>query len=338
MKLYRWLAPVTLLVGLALLAACKKNEDTTNEYLTGKLSLSMPAYVSPGYTKTFMIDSLMTMSRSDKGPVGYVFTDPDTEVPDTLVGPDGVIRNHYFTVTVPTKLATQTLKLTAIVPKDDPYYSSSVSASYTIVFPGIGKGTSITNVDINKLLYFTDIRDGNHYYYTLGGNNFWMRHNLAWAGAGKPFELCPAMTQVFGQYYTWEEAQTACPPGWRLPTDAEWTAFSDNVTPGTDVPGLAGKLMGDLYFNGTKMWEYWREVTITDDYGLSIMPVGYANVASGEYDFDGLYTYAVFWTADESDGLGVCRYIYHNKDVLYRGRLSKTEFAASVRCVLDLDD
>ena len=59
-------------------------------------------------------------------------------------------------------------------------------------------------------------------------------------------------------------------------------------------------------------------------------------MADGAYDFDGLYSYAAFWTADEADGLGVCRYIFHNKDVVYRGRMSKTDFAATVRCVRDV--
>ena len=26
----------------------------------------------------------------------------------------------------------------------------------------------------------------------------------------------------YGRLYTWEAAQKACPPGWRLPSDEEW--------------------------------------------------------------------------------------------------------------------
>jgi len=33
----------------------------------------------------------------------------------------------------------------------------------------------------------------------------------------------------------------------------------------------------------------------------------------------------------------VCRYIYQDKDIVYRGRLSKTDFGASVRCVKPID-
>jgi len=28
-------------------------------------------------------------------------------------------------------------------------------------------------------------------------------------------------TEDYGNYYTWEQAKTACPKGWRLPTDTE---------------------------------------------------------------------------------------------------------------------
>jgi uncharacterized protein (TIGR02145 family) len=141
------------------------------------------------------------------------------------------------------------------------------------------------------------------------------------------------MTDVFGRYYTWEEAQTACPAGWRLPTDADFTALQANAQASSDIPGLAGKLMGDLYFNGTKMWEYWREVKITDELRFSAMPVGYGTGTGKSFSFQGEFDYAVFWTSDEEEDLGVCRYIYQNKDIVFRGRMSKTEFVAPVRCV-----
>lgn len=331
MKLYKWLVPAVLMA-VSVLAGCKKNDETEYEYLKGKLSLSMPAYVLPGYTKTFMIDTLMTMSRPDGGTVGYYFTDPDTGKSDTLVLASGVIDHHYFTVTVPDKLATQSLRLVAFVGDDSNYYSSTVSAPYTIVRPGVSSDSSISRFQVTASRT-TDTRDSKVYYTTEAGGHVWMRQNLAWEGAGKPYQLCNAMTDVFGRYYTWEEAQTACPDGWRLPADADWTALAEGAEAGKDIAGLAGQVMADLYFNETKMWEYWREVKITDGLRISAMPTGYATVAGGDYTFDSLYKYAAFWTSDESGGLGVCRYIYHDKDIVYRGRMSKTDFAAMVRCV-----
>ena len=331
MKLYRWLVPALLTAG-CLLAGCKKEEETSYDYLDGKLSLSMPAYVLPGYTKTFMIDTLMTVSRPDGGPIGYYFTDPDTGKRDTLVTLTGGIDHHYFTVVAPDKVETFTLRLSTFLEEGAEYYSSSASVPFTVVRPGVSPSSSITNFKANPIR-FTDPRDGKEYYATNAGGNRWMRQNLAWEGAGKPYQNCDAMTDVFGRYYTWEEAQTACPEGWRLPTDADWAALEEGAQPGTDIPGLAGKVMADLYFNQVKMWEYWPQVPITDEHLLSAMPVGYATVADKEYNFQGVYSYAAYWTSDESGGLGVCRYIFHDKDIVYRGRMSKTDFAAAVRCV-----
>ena len=81
------------------------------------------------------------------------------------------------------------------------------------------------------------------------------------------------------------------------------------------------------------MWEYWRTVKITDELCFSAIPVGYGTGAGKSFDFEGDLKYAVFWTADEEEGLGICRYIYQDKDIVYRGRMSKTEFVAPVRCV-----
>ena len=60
MKLYRWLLPAAFAAVLALSAGCKKEESTEYKSLTGSLSVSMPEYVNAGFTKTFMIDTLMT--------------------------------------------------------------------------------------------------------------------------------------------------------------------------------------------------------------------------------------------------------------------------------------
>ncbi|MCR4824121.1 MAG: hypothetical protein K5849_02065 [Bacteroidales bacterium] len=338
MNLYKWLVPAVLAVGFVLLAGCKKEEETEYDSLTGTLHLSLPEYVEPGFTKTFMIDTMMTVSRADGGTIGYRFVDPDTGEPDTLVTADGVIKKHYYTFTAANKTASQTLVFSAFTAEDAPYYGTSAYGPFTIVRPGVGGNASITKFDTrHSPIPFVDLRDLRSYYVTEIGDKMWMRQNLAWTGAGRPYHLCEAMTDVFGRYYTWEEAKNACPEGWHLPADAEWTAMMTGAEPGKDLHGLAGKVMADLYFNGTKMWEYWREVSITDDFFLSVMPVGYATIGEGEYSFDGLYSYAAFWTADEEGDYAICRYIYHSKDIVYRGKMSKTGFAASVRCVLDMD-
>ena len=111
------------------------------------------------------------------------------------------------------------------------------------------------------------------------------------------------------------------------------TALKTGAAAASDIPGLAGKMMADLYFNDAKMWEYWRDVKITDELCFSAIPVGYGTGVGRSFEFKGNLEYSVFWTSDEEDGLGICRYIYEDKDIVYRGRMSKTEFVTSVRCV-----
>ena len=333
MKLVRWFAFAALLAGFLSVQGCKKDDTTEYSYLDGRIILSMPPFVEPGFSKTFTIDTLMNMKRDDGGTIGYCFRDSGKGVYDTLVTADGVIRHHDFTVTAPNEAVTNTVMLTAFAPASSNYTASTFSVSYSVVLPGLDGNGSITKFDKKGSEPVTDGRDGKEYYVTDNEGLTWMRQNLAWEGAGVTYLDCVALNDLFGRYYTWEEAQTACPEGWRLPSDADWTALAGAAAAEQDLPGLAGRVMGDIYFNGTKMWEYWRDVKITDELCFSAMPVGYGVGSGSSLAFQGDFKYAVFWTSDEEGGLGVCRYIYQDKDILYRGLMSKTDFVAPVRCV-----
>lgn len=328
MKLTRILLPAALVAVLAALPGCKK-ESTETKYLDGSISIVLPHYMAAGESKTFQVDTMMTLVCPDGDQIGYYFYDATRKTSDTLVTADGVIRKHYYTYTAPDTTATLSLTFGCYLPADSKYSKATATANFVVVIPGLNGDSSITHFDKATSPTFKDGRDGREYYYTRIEDRDWMRQNLAWEGTGRSLDACAVMTEVFGRYYTWEEAQTACPAGWRLPTDAEWTALQTDAEPGKDITGLAGKMMGDIYFNGTKMWEYWREVKISDELLFSAMPVGYC---AGNI-FDGLNTYATFWTSDEAGDLGVCRYIYQDKDIVFRGEMSKTDFAASVRCV-----
>lgn len=333
MKFSKHLLFVLLAAGCLLPQGCKKEEKQA-EYMNGVLRLRMDPFVSPGYTKSFKIDTLMTVSRPDGGTVGYYFYNEATDTRDTLVTEDGRIKKHDYTFTVTDDMTgTVTLWLFAFPPSDASYYKTYTNAEMVIVRPGLDGSGSITGFDTSAGSTFTDERDGREYYQIEAGGNTWMRENLAWRGAGHPYINLRSMSDIFGHYYTWTEASQACPEGWRLPTDADWAALMDGAEAGKDIPGLAGKIMGNLYLNDAKLWPYWREVNITDALQLSIMPTGYAVVGEGRSNFSGLSQYAVFWAADESGDEAVIRYIYQDKDILYRALMPKEEFAATVRCV-----
>ena len=333
MKFSRYLLPV-LLAALCLAQQGCKKDDPQLEYMRGVLHLKADPFVSPGYTKTFMIDTLMTVSRPDGGTVGYYFLNEETDVRDTLVTEDGRIRNHYYTLTVPEDAkGTVTLWLFAYTPAKANYYNSYTSLDLVVVRPGLDGNGSVTGFDTTAGSTFEDGRDGREYYQIEAGGNTWMRENLSWKGAGYTYLDLKAMEDVFGRYYTWTEAMQACPEGWRLPAEADFAALQDDAPVDADIPGLAGKMMGNLYFNETRLWPYWRDVNITDDLHLSVMPTGYAVVGEGRTNFTGVSEYAVFWTADEAGDEAVVRYIYQDKDILYLTTMLQVEFAASVRCI-----
>lgn len=318
--------------------SCKKDDDeASSKYLTGSLSIEFPTYVQPGYSKTFMVDTLMTVSRDDESKaIGYYFKDPHTGKVDTVVDANGEFIKHHYTVTIKDTLANLSLTLGAFVTEG--YYGSVKSHSFTVVKPGLdGKG-SLTGYNLDTAnKSFVDARDGKSYYYTTINGTDWMRQNLAWEGAGTAYKAEPAINDIFGTYYTWEEAQTACPEGWRLPNDADMIALGQKygTAPQTasHISDMAGDLMEDIYFNDAKMWEFWRDVKITNASGLSFIPVGYATIEEGKYVFDEIYKYAAFWTSDSKDNQGAFRYIYQDKDVVFYGLVSKTDVAMPIRCV-----
>ena len=192
--------------------------------------------------------------------------------------------------------------------------------------------------------------DGITYYYETINGLDWFRNNLADPAYGAPQAKAEAMSDVFGRYYSYEEAVKACPEGWRLPTDAEWRALAESVNaPSASkehgiIPGIAADFMADARFNGAIMWEYWPAVgEITNKSGLAVIPCGYSNLGTkgdnGTYPtaaFFGVYEYAAFWTADKvegEDGMAYYRYLICDQPDMQIGKGDVNTLGASVRCV-----
>lgn len=335
MKFYRFLICAAALAVLA--AGCKKDEESTDYgYLSGTMAFKkeLPLFIEYGYTQTMGVtgvyhpDASETASGGHVDTLGYYFTDPFTSTNDTVkffTDPVGKEVKYEFKVYKDT-LGTFTLLAYAYAPE---YYASSCYSAFCVVKPGFGDGCSLRKFDTkgekatigSKEYFVTDI-DGVK----------WMRQNLADASKGDPYCSCVSMTDIFGMYYTWEEAQTVCPSGWELPSSADFDSLMTKY-------GTVAALMGDIYFNGekaaNKMWTYWPSVgAITDASRLSLMPTGYAVKMNGTYDYHDINVRSILWTKDEADaGKGVARYIYEDQNFLYSGAFSKTDFAANVRCI-----
>jgi len=130
----------------------------------------------------------------------------------------------------------------------------------------------------------------NSYVYSGGtvkiGNQTWMARNLDRATTNSVcYNNSADSCAKYGRLYNWNDAKTACPSGWHLPTNAEWDALMTAVG-GSSTAGRKLKSTSGWYNNGNG----------TDDYGFSALPGGHGN-SDGNFDYAGYYGY--WWSATE---------------------------------------
>lgn len=306
---------VSLLVS-SVLMGCKKNDNsTTNPNLTGLYLSDVPTYVAPGEIIKVDADvsSLTTSDRSNPGVVG-LYWQVNTAKRDTLTE-NIALSNPTYTYKADT-LGNYTVFCYAYA-KD--YYTTSASVTFSAIDPD----TALSGIEIDNI----EILDGNLYGTVEVGGETWLANNLYTEGLGISYATSSVTDSVFGRYYSWEEAQIACPAGWHLPTAEEFDACL-----GTD----AGSLMANAYFLEKEMWEYWPGVTITNLLGFNALPVGYWDKNNKVAPFNSFKSYAAWWTAsgDITKG-GEFRYIYDNLPEVQQGWGDISTLYMSVRCVKD---
>ena len=323
---------------MALSFSCKEKE-TTKEYMDGDLLFKgeMPSYVRAGDVYEFTVGGV---TAPDGTKVGYYITEPVNGKKDTLDN-----NNLRFRLEIPDTLGYFFVSAAAYaVESSDKYYATYAYRYFTVVSDDPVKG-SLSGISKRPGDVSVSV-DGRYYSANKIGDQYWFNSNLAYIrrasdgseSFGHSFEDSPAMQNIFGAFYTWEEAKNACPDGWHLPTDREWVEMLKALGAPADLKPLetspvgAGKLMAPVQFNGNNMWDYYRDVTIKDE-AIGAIPAGYATISDGAYKFYGKNNYAVFWTIDEHEGMGVYRYIFAQKDNVYVATADKKAFAANVRCV-----
>ncbi len=174
----------------------------------------------------------------------------------------------------------------------------------------------------NETGSFTDSRDGKVYKTVKIGDNVWFAQNLnfeienSWA-----YDEKEENANIYGRLYTLEAAEKACPAGWHLATEAEWTSLS--TLENESITG--GKL---------KTVEYWDAPNTGADnsFGFNAVPGGYK---SPEGEFTDLGKIAAYWTSSEKSVNTAWRiFLLYNNSGIMRGMDLKTH-AFSVRCVKD---
>ena len=315
----RRLLTYTLLT-LASLAffSCKKDDDdtTTKPYLYG-INFDLPTFARPGDVINLEPYGVYTEDGKELETITYKWK----------VNSDEYVEAEGYVFT-PAAVGNYTITCQASDPESN-YYAVSTAKIIIVIDPVMGK--TLTGNGINPVLddHISDLRGTageSEYYIAQIGNLEWFRNNLAWTGSVLAYENATVTSFPLGRYYTWEEALTACPDGWRLPTLAEWETLGNE----------AGPLLCDAYLNSKRMWEYWPAAPRTNETRLGIIPSGYALAALTAPAYLGLYDYAAFWTATESGTdarMAAYRYIYVEENDVKTGYGDKQSLALSVRCV-----
>lgn len=326
-----------IFVAAALFAvvSCKDDDDDTPSlpYLQG-LYFDCPDFVSPGQAVTFVPEGVETPEGVE---VSYKWkvtpTMSEYKTADVYV--------HWFSDTL------KTYKVNATASAEG-YNSASYSREVMVVKGGIDGSVTETGIKASDPKVTVD---GIDYYYAKVGDLYWFRNNLANTASGTPYVNEDVTSDVFGRFYNYNEALAACPEGWRLPAEDDWMDLLEAVgSPATKkysaVEDVASKLFVNASFNSVQILSYWPEVgDITNSAKVSLLPFGYANLgnrnAEGKYpdaSFDGIFEYAVYWTADKVEdeaGMAYYRYLLGNQPEMYVGKGDVNTFGASVRCVRD---
>ena len=334
LRISRILLPAAVLLALA--SCHKERSSSSTPYVGGSLTYDMPSYVQYGDVIHIVPRGVYREDSSDTL-LSVRWINPFTSVSDTVrleSDPASVDKAFDFVVDVDT-VGTFSI---AVYAWAEGYSAKSLTKSFTIIDNELDNGSLTGYGFLDAIGTFTDARDGKPYYFNTVDGTDWMISNLAYEGAGMAYKDESTLSTLFGQYYTWDEATAACPAGWHLPSDADFVAlakaFGAKVSADGSITEGSGALMGDIYFNGDKMWEFWPSVKITNSSKFSAIPAGYAVVDENGAEFTGFNDFAIFWTADADGALmGRARYIYVDKPDIFASVLGKNSVRASVRCV-----
>ena len=145
------------------------------------------------------------------------------------------------------------------------------------------------------------------------GEQVWMAENLNIETEGSVcYQNNPENCGKYGRLYNWQAATKACPIGWHLPSNAEWSKL--DIGEESDGKSLKAKS-----WNGT------------DQYGFAALPGGRGD-SSGDYDNLGERGY--WWSSTEDGDRAYLLCIYCNAGQLFLYDTEK-ENLISIRCIKD---
>lgn len=190
--------------------------------------------------------------------------------------------------------------------------------------------TSLAIISLAALLSpaaFLDPRDGQTYRTVAIGDAQWFAQNL---NHDLPDSRChgglAANCKVHGRLYRWNEAMTACPPGWRLPSDADWKALEIAIgmsAADSELERARGPGLGDRLKRG-------------GDTGFDALFSGYSDPHENDA-FVRLDETAAFWSSTEAGRDDVSALAWHRdlsakRSTIWRSKVNQP-YRLSVRCI-----
>lgn len=186
---------------------------------------------------------------------------------------------------------------------------------------------------------FTDARDGETYNWVRYGNLEWMAENFRYDLADKEancrlYEIDHRAVDIkkYGRLYTHTGAVSACPEGWRLPTDDDWKNLEMQL-------GMSAGDADKMDYRGNIAY---RMVSAYDNKpALNLLLAGYytPNMSMGlsGYRFMGVKAY--YWTATTDKDKGSEFFIFREmlaNNPTVRRQSTTDSFFMSVRYVRDV--
>jgi len=158
-----------------------------------------------------------------------------------------------------------------------------------------------------------DSRDGQEYKILYLGKQVWMGDNLNFKTENSSaYEGKKRNSNIYGQLYSYDDALSACPAGWHLPSDKEWQELI-NFYGGDLQAGLALRIDGTSSFNAV--------------YG------GFMDKDGKYFDLGDDVSYWTSTSCDENDAWRC--YIDRGFNTVVQDYFSK-KGGLSVRCILDV--
>ncbi|MDD4062404.1 MAG: FISUMP domain-containing protein [Candidatus Pacebacteria bacterium] len=174
----------------------------------------------------------------------------------------------------------------------------------------------------------TDARDGQVYPTIIVNGTRWMAQNLNYnvSGSGcSPDNPSNCESgDPYGRLYTYDQAMSACPIGWRLPSDEDWKSLELAI-------GMDYRAVNNTGWRGTNEGSKLSAHVLngTNSSGFNGLLGGHRSTGGVFYS---LGAYGFWWSSTPSSGNAWFRYLYSSYSTVYRNAINQG-YGFSVRCL-----